>query len=237
MAVQHSALTVAVHHLADYPDKAPAAGAGRYIVGNWSHIFADDGPATDVRIVFDTVSKFLIAMQLHTHRGYVDGGSAQLADVQDSLLMANAHVLEWPVAEGLQIASEMPDWAAQECRNAAIVQFERDISFAKVQFGLLIGALAADLRSGGEDAEDEFRWDVVDNAKGNLAAAAANAATDEPDDQEAAIAGAEAWVTERVSGGSLEDIVATSIALSSANDTETAIFHLLTAPATAPGAA
>lgn len=237
MADHHSAPTLAGQHLTGSLHKAPAAGAGRYIVGDWSHIFADDGPATDVRIVFDTLSKRLVAMQMHTHRGYVDAGRAQLADVQDSLLTANTHVIESPVAEGFQLAAEMPDWSAPECRNAAIVQFEREIAFSKVQHGLLIGQLALELESGGEDAIDEFRWDVVDAAKGDLASAAANASTDNPADQENAIARAEAWVAEHVSNGTLLDLLAVSIALTSANDTETAVFQVLTSPAEAPGGA
>lgn len=237
MADQNSAPTLAGQRLTGSLDNAPAAGAGRYIVGDWSHIFANDGPATDVRIVFDTTSKRLVAMQMHTHRGYVDAGRAQLADVQDSLLTANAHVIESPVAEGFQLVAEMPDWSAPERRNAAIVQFEREIAFAKVQHGILIGQLAGELEAGGEDAIEEFRWDVVDAAKGNLASAAANASTDDPDDQENAIAGAEAWVAEHVSNGSLLDLLAVSIALSNANETETAVFQLLTTPAAAPGGA
>jgi len=237
MADQHSSTTLAGQRLAGSNDKAPAAGAGRYIVGDWSHIFADDGPSTDVRIVFDTVERRLVAMQMHTHRGYVDAGRAQLADVQDSLLTANAHVIESPVAEGFQIAAEMPDWAASERRNIAIAQFERDIAFSKIQHGLLIGQLAFELEAGGEEAQDEFRWDVVDNVKGNLGAAAANAAPDDRAAQENAIAGAEAWATEHIASGSLADLVAASIALSSANDTQAAVFQLLTAPAAAPGGA
>jgi hypothetical protein len=237
MPDQHSAPLPAGQYLAGSPDNAPAAGAGRYIVGDWSHIFAEDGPSTDVRIVFDTVSRRLVAMQMHTHRGYVDAGRAQLADVQDSLLTANTHVIESPVAEGFQLAAEMPDWSAPERRNAAIVQFEREIAFCKVQHGLLIGQMAFELEAGGEAAEDEFRWDVVDNVKGHLATAAANAATDDRADQENAIAGAEAWVAERIGGGSLADLLAASIALSSANETQTTVFQLLTAPAAAPGGA
>ncbi|MBY0239168.1 MAG: hypothetical protein K2X55_07625 [Burkholderiaceae bacterium] len=234
MANQHTEPTLPGQHTTGSVDKAPAAGSGQYIVGNWSHIFAADGPPTDVRIVFDTISHHLVAMQMHTHRGYVDAGRAQLADVQDSLLTANTHVIESPAAEGFQLAAEMPDWAAPECRNAAIAQFEREIAFTKVLHGLLISQLASELDAGGGDIADEFRWDVVDNAKGNLAAAAANATTDAPADQENAVAGAEAWVSEHVSNGSIEDLVAIAIALSSANDTEMAIFQLLTAPVAAP---
>jgi hypothetical protein len=237
MADQHSASTLAGQQPTGSLDQTPAAGAGRYIVGNWSHIFASDGPATEVRIVFDITSKRLVAMQMHTHRGYVDAGRAQLSDVQDSLLTANAHVLESPVAEGFQLATDMPDWSAPECRNAAVVQFEREIAFCKIQHGVLVGQLALELEVGGEDAIDEFRWDVVDAARGNLASAAANAATDNPDEQENAIAGAEAWVAENVSNGTLLDLLAASIALSSANETEAAVFGLLTTPAEAPGAA
>lgn len=237
MANQHTEPTLPGQHPTGSLDKAPAAGSGRYIVGNWSHIFAADGPPTNVRIVFDTISHHLVAMQMHTHRGYVDAGRAQLADVQESLLTANTHVIESPAAEGFQLAAEMPDWAATECRNAAIAQFELQVAFSKVQHDLLIGQLANELGAGGGDIAGEFRWDVVDNAKGYLAAAAANAATDYPADQENAISSAEAWVTKHVSDGSLEDLVATSIALSSANETETAVYQLLATPAAAPGGA
>lgn len=231
MADQHPAPTFAGKHLAGSLDKVPAVGAGRYIVGDWSHIFADDGPSTDVRIVFDTVARRLVAMQMHTHRGYVDAGRAQLADVQDSLLTANAHVIDSPVAEGFQLADEMPDWSAPENRNAAIVQFEREIAFCKVQHGQLIETLVFELEAGSDEATDEFRWDVVDSAKGTLGTAAANASTDDAADQNAAIANAEAWVADRIANGSFADIVATSIALGSANETQATVFELLAAPA------
>lgn len=231
MADQHSAPSLAGQHLAGSHDTAPAAGAGRYIVGDWSHIFADDGPATDVRIVFDTTSRRLVAMQMHTHRGYVDAGRAQLADVQDSLLTANAHVIESPAGEGFRLAAEMPDWSAPERRNAAIVQFEREIAFCKVQHGQLIETLVFELEAHSDEATEEFRWDVVDSAKGNLGTAAANASTDDAADQDAAIANAEAWVADRIANGALADIVATSIALGSANETQATVFELLAAPA------
>lgn len=237
MADQHSAPTFAGQQLTSSHNATPAAGARRYIVGDWFHIFDDDESFTDVRIAFDTVSQRLVAMQIHTHRGYVDAGRAQVADVQEHLRYAHPLALRPPLAEGLEYASMMPDWSAPERRNAAIVQFERETAFAKVQHGMLIGQLALELEAGGEDAIDEFRWDVVDAAKGNLASAAANASTDNSRDQENAIAGAEAWVAEHVSNGTLLDLLAASIALSSANETETAVFQVLASPAEAPGGA
>lgn len=218
-------------------ERQPQCAAGRYIIGQWSHIFTEGRAPTDLRIAFDTTAQRLVAMQLHTARGYVDAGRADMADVQDSLLTANAHVLADPVAEGFALDADLPTWSAPEARNAALVQFEREIAFCKVQHGLLIGELALELEAGGDDAQDEFRSDVVDSAKDNLAAAAANAATDNPADQENAIAGAEAWVAEHISGGALDQIIATSIALTSASHTQAAVFQLLTAPAAAPGGA
>lgn len=211
----------------------PQPGAGRYLVGNWSHIFADSGASTELRIAFDTAEQRLVAMQLQTERGFVDAGRRELADVQDSLLTANAHVLESPVAEGFELAADMPEWSAPERRNAALTQFEREIAFCKVQHGQLIETLVFELEAGGDEATDEFRWDVVDSAKGNLGGAAANASTDDAVDQEAAIANAEAWVADRISNGSLADIVAASIALGSANQTQAAVFEVLAAPAPA----
>lgn len=67
--------------------------------------------------------------------------------------------------------------------------------------------------------------------KGNLGSAAANASCDHAVDQDAAIANAEAWVADRIANGSLADIVAASIALGSANDTQAAVFQVLAAPA------
>ena len=223
--------------MSDHPSTlpAPTPTAGRYMVGNWSHIFTDGGPSTSLRIVVDMVAHRLVAMQLQTERGFVDAGRSEMADVQDSLLTANAHVLESPVAEGFELAADMPEWSASERRNAALTQFEREIAFCKVQHGQLIDTLVFELVAASEEAADEFRWDVVDSAKGNLGSAAANASTDDAVDQEAAIANAEAWVADRIANGSLADIVAASIALGSANDTQAAVFEVLAAPA--PGAA
>lgn len=215
------------------PSSTPAAG--RYMVGNWSHIFTDGGASTGLRVVFDLVAQRLVAMQLQTERGFVDAGRRELADVQDNLLTANAHVLDSPVAEGFQLAAEMPEWSAPERRNAALAQFEREIAFCKVQHGQLIDTLVFELEAGGDEAADEFRWDVVDSAKGNLGSAAANASTDDAVDQETAIANAEAWVADRIANGSLADIVAASIALGNANETQAAVLEVLATPA--PGAA
>lgn len=144
----------------------PQPGAGRYHVGSWSHIFSDSSASTELRIPFDTVAQRLVAMQLQTERGFVDAGRRELADVQDSLLTANVHVLESPVAEGCKIAADMPDWSAPERRNAALTQFEREIAFCKVQHGQLIDTLVFELEAGCDEATDEFRWDMVDTAKG-----------------------------------------------------------------------
>lgn len=213
------------------PSSTPAVG--RYMVGNWSHIFTDGGASTDLRIAFDLVAQRLVAMQLQTERGFVHAGRRELADVQDSLLTANAHVLESPVAEGFELAADMPEWSAPERRNAALTQFEREIAFCKVQHGQLIDTLVFELEAGGDEAADEFRWDVVDSAKGNLGSAAANVSTDDAVDQDAAIANAEAWVADRIANGSLADIVAASIALGSANETQAAVFAVLATPAPA----
>jgi hypothetical protein len=218
----------------DVPSSPHAAGTGRYIVGDWSHIFAEGSAPTDLRLVFDTSAQRIVAMQLHTPRGYVDAGRADVADVQESLLTANAHVIDLPLGEGFQLAAEMPDWSAPEARNLAIVQFEREIAFCKTQHGILIEEMARELEAGG-DAEDEFHWEVVDRAKGHLAAAAANATTDDEGAQENAIAVAEAWVAKHVASGTLLDTLAAAIALSSANETQVAVFALLAGPADAPG--
>lgn len=216
-----------------FPSPSSTPPAGRYMVGTWAHIFSDGGTSTELRVVFDLVAQRLVAMQLQTERGFVDAGRRELADVQDSLLTANAHVLESPVAEGFELAADMPEWSAPERRNAALTQFEREIAFCKVQHGQLVDTLVFELEAGSDEAADEFRWDVVDSAKGSLGGAAANASTDDAVDQEAAIANAEAWVADRIANGSLVDIVAASIALGSANETQAAVFAVLATPAPA----
>lgn len=218
-------------HPATLPSLKPAAG--RYMVGNWSHIFTAGGASTELRIAFDLVAQRLMAMQLQTERGFVDAGRRELAEVQGSLLTANAHVIESPMAEGLELAADMPEWSAPERRNAALIQFEREMAFCKVQHGQLIDTLVFELEAGSGDEAEEFRWDVVDSAKGSLGGAAADASTDDVVDQEAALANAEAWVADRIANGSLADIVAASIALGSANQTQAAVFAVLAAPAPA----
>lgn len=89
-----------------------ATNVPRYITGNWSHIFADSSTERDLRLVFDTVTKRVIAMQIRTGIGYECASQEAIADVQDSLLTANEDALETPDNWGLERTYELPDWSA-----------------------------------------------------------------------------------------------------------------------------
>lgn len=216
------------------PFSSSAPVPTRYIIGSWSHIFIANYPSIELRIVFDTAAQRLVAMHIETRRGFVDASRREIADVQDSLLTANAHVLESPVANGFTLAADMPEWSVR--RSSALTQFAREIALCKAQYGQLIDSLVCELEAGSAEAVDEFRWDVVDSAEGKLGIAAANASTDDAIEKETAVANAEAWVGDRIADGSLADIVAASIALVSASETQAAVFAVLATPAPAPAA-
>lgn len=93
--------------------EAELADEPRYIHGNWNHIFADSTTDRDLRFVFDTTTQQVVAMQILTGRGYEDATPAAIADVQDSLLNANAEVLDDPEANDLKVTSELPDWSVE----------------------------------------------------------------------------------------------------------------------------
>lgn len=82
----------------------------RYIVGNWSHIFADSQSGRDLRLVFDTLTKKVIAMHIKTGLGYTAATPEAMADVEDSLIIANEDALQNPEDWDLERTSTLPVW-------------------------------------------------------------------------------------------------------------------------------
>lgn len=223
---------------------ARSAG-GYYLVGHWGHIFAGSPSERTTRLVFDRHERQIVAMQIKTATGYQDAGRRQIADVLDSILTANAEALTSPEEWGLAIANSLPSWACRGEKSEAIQQFEREIADCKVQFGLLIGELAGLVDGADLETESEFRWDVVDEVKTHVGAAAANAEVSalrlpgcipdsSEDDEDSAIAAAEEWVAQNISNGDTQTLIAAAIALSSANETEERVRQLVPAPSNAP---
>lgn len=82
----------------------------------------------------------------------------------------------------------------------SFVEFKRD-------HAARIGELAAEL----DDPSDDVFWDLIDEMKGVLASLAANEAGPGAEDQENAIAQAEAWVADNCSGGGADELVAMAL--------------------------
>jgi hypothetical protein len=61
------------------------------------------------------------------------------------------------------------------------------------------------------EIDEETHWDLIEEMKGVLGAAAANESTDDEGDQEDALSSAESWVTENCSGGGVAEDVAMAL--------------------------
>jgi hypothetical protein len=83
----------------------------RYVHRGWSHIFSNSNTDQDLRLVFDRATDRIVAMELIKSRGTETAGSMAIADVQDSLLNANAEALDHPEDWGLEESDQLPDWA------------------------------------------------------------------------------------------------------------------------------
>lgn len=95
----------------------------RYLSGGWEHIFREDqflpgARASCLRFVFDRQENAIVAMQIQSRGEWVDAKAAAIADVQDSLLTANAEALEDPSKWGLESSNELPDWAVASMADA-----------------------------------------------------------------------------------------------------------------------
>jgi hypothetical protein len=88
----------------------------KFISGNWGHIFEADEHERMTRIVIDADSQKLVFAQVQRIRSmdstYSEASRHEMADLEDSLLDANADLFNDPVGFGLTTTDEIPEWAA-----------------------------------------------------------------------------------------------------------------------------
>nr|WP_011923090.1 hypothetical protein [Pseudomonas fluorescens]CAM96314.1 hypothetical protein pQBR0282 [Pseudomonas fluorescens SBW25] len=88
----------------------------KYISGNWGHIFEADERERMTRIVIDAESQKLVFAQIQRIRSmdstYSEASHHEMADLEESLLDANAELFNDPVGFGLITTDAIPEWAA-----------------------------------------------------------------------------------------------------------------------------
>lgn len=120
--IQHVAHTgpdgVALVHqvLTDITDAEEASEAAqplpRYVVGpHWKDFLDGMEDEQTMRMVYDTETKRIIAMEIETDGGYVPASTAAIAEALDSLVSEPEPLAE-PFAYGLEYVDEVPAWAA-----------------------------------------------------------------------------------------------------------------------------
>lgn len=100
-----------------------------------------------------------------------------------------------------------------------VEHFHEEMKQCLEQRADLVRELAAAAAAAGEDASDEFRWDVIDALKGHIGAKLANNSTDSSEEQDLAIAAGEDWVASNISSAGIETIIAAAIVLDGADET------------------
>lgn len=85
----------------------------RYLEGSWSHIFDEDEGTVQCRLVFDVLTNTVVALQKQDDLGHwVFAGREDAADVQDSLVNANAEALLDP--SKWAHTNSVPRWASSD---------------------------------------------------------------------------------------------------------------------------
>lgn len=85
----------------------------KFIHGNWTHIFHESGPDISLRFVFDTDAEEISFMQIQKSLGWENASITEIADVQDSLLIANEEALLCPSDWCLDESNDLPNWAIE----------------------------------------------------------------------------------------------------------------------------
>lgn len=86
--------------------------APRYVHGSWTHIFHNNGPDVETRIVFDCQAAKLVALDIKRTTGWRKASPVEFADVEDSIKNANEAALDDPEEFGLEQSDTPPDWCA-----------------------------------------------------------------------------------------------------------------------------
>jgi hypothetical protein len=107
---------------------------------------------------------------------------------------------DYQVAEPERIDADEPSEEGDDNRpaGAAIASFKEELQAFCEANGQLIGEWEVAMHKHGVNLDDAH-WDAIDDIKGRISESAANASSDVPDEQEAAIQDAEEWVSSSIS--------------------------------------
>jgi hypothetical protein len=86
-------------------------GARFIVLGQWDHIFDERTGAQQCRVVFDTLQNKVCRLDVMAGNQWHAARAEDAEDVANSLLEANAEVLEDPVGNGFVVTDELPTWA------------------------------------------------------------------------------------------------------------------------------
>ncbi len=209
-------------------DLDAVAAPAPYLTGTWEHIFLGTQPS-NVRLVFDSASSKIIAMQHISGSGTFSLASAEeIADVLDSILNANPEALTQPEEFGLTAVATLPQWACGTSDNPIVQLFVREMALARTRFGLLVSQLVGALQLHPDQAHVELlEWAIIGEAREYLLNVVGKGAGPNPADQYLAVQNADSWVTQQMVG--IEAAVIAHIALNGANETMERV-HAITRP-------
>ena len=84
----------------------------RYVIAeSWDHLFPGDRVPREARFAFDREENRVASLQVKREDGWEAASDDDVEDVEDSLLEANADVIDGGRAYGLTEADELPEWA------------------------------------------------------------------------------------------------------------------------------
>lgn len=97
------------------PYWATEASEKKYIVGGWGHLFEGDKSERITMVVLDAATETLVAALVQRNRAIEDSFTPasrdEHADLEDSLINANGELFDNPADFGLEVVTELPDWA------------------------------------------------------------------------------------------------------------------------------
>lgn len=86
-----------------------------YLSGYWGHIFEGEEQERMTRVVVDAEGRKLVLVLIQRIKSiestYSEASTAEMHDLEDSLLNANDDLFEAPEEHGLIRTDGLPDWA------------------------------------------------------------------------------------------------------------------------------
>lgn len=86
----------------------------KFHTGDWAHRFIDDRSDRMTQIVLDVDQQQLVAATVQRDRAadvYTAATREEFADLQDSVINANAELFDGPATFGLIAVDDLPTWA------------------------------------------------------------------------------------------------------------------------------